>query len=500
MALFEYHPPQASVRHRLRYNILPTETERKDITESISTAQHRLSTIRVIGLGTPQNALEEQALSDYISEYSSLIAPIRRLNLDVLSILFLDPDIHQEVKIGRRTLTLVRNPYNPLVLASVSYHWRSVIMETPELWSRIRVRSWLGQSGLDHLQRCVRNSKDFPLSLVLDLATGVHDMRIMNEVMLCAERWRVLDVSIKTGERIHFLDPARGRLRDLQKICFNFEGSDGSTPEAPFDGFMGAPKLRSVKIVAPRSIQCIPPLPFHQITNVSFAEMDDRMCADALTLFTSARHVEFSTNGLIAPPPIPPPQPRLHATVTIVTIDGPQQREPMYILHHLITPNLEQLNVSNCMAWHPQSISIFLTRSASPLRQLSLSNVRLRAGELLALLRATPTLEVLELRDLLPNSITNTLVVPLTPAASNTNLLLPALKRVVIVGTYLFTTEALLCMLEGRAATLTAVDVVLATREVGPVERARFVASRTASTEILRLVCLDEKRSLVSVR
>ncbi|KAJ7176944.1 hypothetical protein C8R46DRAFT_1213516 [Mycena filopes] len=124
------------------------------------------------------------------------------------------------------------------------------------------------------------------------------------------------------------------------------------------------------------------------------------------------------------------------------------------MLDTLTTPNLERLHLVDCPLWEAPLILPFITRSACPLRELALQNTKLRVGELLALLRLTPTLETLILTRLFPNSITDTLMGPLTPAPNNADLLLPMLERVVIAGTYLFTTNALLNMLERRSPRL----------------------------------------------
>ncbi|KAJ7176938.1 hypothetical protein C8R46DRAFT_1246131 [Mycena filopes] len=498
MSLFEYRPPQATIRHRLRYNILPTDEERKSIADSVSIARDRLVAIRT-ELASAHDASEDKALSAYISEYSSLVAPIRRLNDDVLALVF---------PVALRSDLVVRLPLqedsvhrHPMTLTSISHYWRCVAMQTPEIWSTISVSCWRSPRG--YLRECLRNSKDHRLSLHLDLSLRPPNMDIMNELIMHAERWVALKLNVKDTEHLHSLDSVRGRLCRLRQIAFRFD-SISSPPQVMFHGFVIAPQLRSIQVHLLRRLRCIPPLPFHQITKVAFVNSDRTAVWKALQLFINASRVDLSESldgqfhGPLAPAA---PDPHLNVVVIELRIrdDGSTERGSMAMLDTLTIPNLERLHLVDCLVWQGPSILPFVTRSGCSLRELVLQDTRARVGELLALLRLTPTLETLVLTQLLPNCITDALIGPLTPATNNANLLLPVLERVTIAGTYLFGTTALLNMLERRSPRLVNVNIVLADREIGAPDRARFAALRTALTKISRLVCLDETRSLVGV-
>ncbi|KAJ7689327.1 hypothetical protein B0H17DRAFT_1202439 [Mycena rosella] len=146
----------------------------------------------------------------------------------------------------------------------------------------------------------------------------------------------------------------------------------------------------------------------------------------------------------------------------------------------------------DCPYWNGPSIVLFLKYSACDLRELVLRHTRVRAGELVVILRLTPALEDLVLTELAPTSITDVVVRALTPFPGSEPAL-PVLKRIVFAGVYLFSTDALLRMLESRTPSLAVVDLVFPDRQVGPVDGARFAVLQR-STEYLTLRCLDEQR------
>ncbi|KAJ7176924.1 hypothetical protein C8R46DRAFT_989112 [Mycena filopes] len=342
MSLFEYRPPQATIRHRLRYNILPTDEERRRIAGSLSTARDRLLAIPGTGLASAHDASQDKALCDYISEYSSLIAPIRRLNDDVLALIFPVALVSEVVNFGRR-----RNVYShPMTLTSISHYWRCVAIRTPEIWSRISVR-W-PSSGLHRLRECLRNSKDHGLSLDLDL-TGRHtQMEVIDELIIHAERWVKLKLTIKDTETLHLLDPVRGRLSRLQQVVFDFDAAS-PPPAVAFDGFAIAPRLHTVQARLLRRLPCLPSLPFHQITQVAFVNSARPAVWDALQLFLSASCVDVSLDRgfreFFAPGAADP-----HTNVVVTELhirdDGATETTSMAMLDTLTTPNLQGCTLS----------------------------------------------------------------------------------------------------------------------------------------------------------
>ncbi|KAJ6513624.1 hypothetical protein C8R47DRAFT_616471 [Mycena vitilis] len=184
--LFELQAP--TIRDRLRHNILPSDEERGEMQDSLAVARQRLAEIH--GIDAP---VEGIALREYISEYSSLLAPIRLLTHDILENVFADPEISQMIRIGRITPTLVveRNPY---LLASVSHYWMCVALQTPELWSKFAINACGDGQALSQLRACLERSGTLPLSIELTLPGIIPDFPslnkdILNDLVFNAERW-----------------------------------------------------------------------------------------------------------------------------------------------------------------------------------------------------------------------------------------------------------------------------------------------------------------------
>ncbi|KAJ7871963.1 hypothetical protein B0H14DRAFT_3567225 [Mycena olivaceomarginata] len=381
--------------------------------------------------------------------------------------------IHGIVNIGPVSSSLDGGTHcgNPHIIASVSYYWRCVALETPRLWSTFSVHGCRGKNSLRLVRLYLERSKDAPLSITLDLSGSNqvnHD--ILHEIWKHAERW--IDISIRPQSYLPIFAPVRGRLHLLKQIQIFAECNFEPVYEAECDALAEAPKLRAVRLSGLRVDDRIPALALDRIRTASF--------------WHSANHYHAV--------------PQVHRAAKKITLFGygtklfspvgqVQGAWMMDILHRLTTPNLEDLRVIDCGIWDPPCIIPFMTRSTCPLRTLVLQNTRLRAGELLALLHIIPTLEILSLAELLPNSITDVVVTALTPLPGS-EVALPTLMHITLVCSWP-------CWRPAQLPSQT-VDLTLPDREVNPVDRARFAALQ-ASMEFLRLRCVDEARQPVQI-
>ncbi|KAJ7689340.1 hypothetical protein B0H17DRAFT_1135146 [Mycena rosella] len=490
-----------NIRERIRHNILPSETERAAILESVITAESRLSEIRAAAPGSTGVIEEEIQLRRYISDCSSLFAPIRLRSDDLLETIFL-LNIHGIVNFNYDTRFLVVDPRNPNALAAVSRHWRSAALDTPWLWSSFHVTGSRCQYTLRRLQLHLERSEDAALTIILDLSSGLPlNLEILDEIMKHAERWIGFRISTPHYQYLNLFASVCDRLHWLEEISFELTpGTAQIDPTSDMNALKEAPKLRTVRFRYLRDIGCIPVIRFHQTGTVGFTWSDPPLCGDILpVMFPNAENLIFSPVFAFLSFHNPShPVPKLHRTARKIAIFGGDSKEyDMMILHRLTTPNLRKLHVIDCAVWDAPSITSFFARSACPLQTLVLRNTRMRAGELLALLRAGPSIQVLILADLLSNSIINLVITALAPLPGS-DVALPVLARIVLTGMYLFSTDALLRMLEGRSPSLADVDLAFPAREMGPADRARFTALQ-ASTKYLALQCLDEEKRRVRI-
>ncbi|KAJ7983308.1 hypothetical protein DFH06DRAFT_1172920 [Mycena polygramma] len=192
-------------------------------------------------------SVERTALRNYISDYSSLLAPIRRLTHDMLERVFADPEISQMIRIGRIAPPRVAG-CNPYILASVSYYWMCVALQSHELWSKFAINACGDGYALSQMRACLQRSGALPLSIDLTLSAidfgsspsrpgcfltgpcrniptyvgGPFDGDILKELMFNAERWSQLWITMPK-ENIALLAPVHGRLHKLQEITFHFD-------------------------------------------------------------------------------------------------------------------------------------------------------------------------------------------------------------------------------------------------------------------------------------
>ncbi|KAJ7689333.1 hypothetical protein B0H17DRAFT_1180320, partial [Mycena rosella] len=238
---------ELTVRERIRHNILPSETERTDIPDSFIAAGSRLSEIRTSAPGSTGD-LEEENQRQYISDCSSLFAPMRSLSHEIWEAIFLDPQIHGIVHIDQYVRSSVVDECNTDILAPVSHYWRCVALATPRLWSSFFIRSYRGPQVLQLLQLFLERSKNAPLSIVLKL--GLPNEEIVGELVKHAERWIKFTVDSMSWSGINspylaLLAPVCGRLQRLEELSLDFEPFLHTTVTSTMNLFKEVPKLHA---------------------------------------------------------------------------------------------------------------------------------------------------------------------------------------------------------------------------------------------------------------
>ncbi|KAJ7757268.1 hypothetical protein DFH07DRAFT_461453 [Mycena maculata] len=491
-SLFKTHG--TDVRDHLRHNILPSNSEKNAIIESVTTARRLLSKI-----GTVESFASDM-LRCYISDYSSLVSPIRRLPDDILETIFLHPEIHDFVKLGRVASgpSFVVDRHKPHIIASVSHHWREVAVHAARLWSSFSFDGCRGEYTLRDLRLCLDRSKDAALDFTLDLSSGRRpNPVILDEITKHSERWvKFTLVAPPDPQYLQVFAPVHGRLHRLEAIVLGYPPGNYdelASDVATWNAFEVAPRLTVLQLAIFRGGPVLP-LPAHQIETISFVGSHSGSCGKVFSMFPHAREMAFISSG---PPDffyVPDVAPEPHLATRRIILGEALDNIP----DRLNTPNLEELRIIDCLNWSRRIIP-FMTRSACSLQTLVVHNTRVRGTELLALLRQVPTLDTLVLTELVPNSITDLVLGPLTPLPGSpaTQVVLPALTRLVVAGVYLFSTQVLMQMLEARHDALVLVHITLH-KELGAAELERFAAFQTAGSWCLQY--LDDQMKCVRIQ
>ncbi|KAJ7278039.1 hypothetical protein C8J57DRAFT_1465799 [Mycena rebaudengoi] len=425
MALFHLEPD--SILDRLRNNILPSDLEIVQIKYSLRTARARLSVV------TPPDAAETETLRQYISYYSSLIAPIRKIPAEILSSILLHPDIHTMFHMsGLAKLRRYEVHRDSPHAASVSHYWRSVLLDTPQFWASLDFeRSW-GPCCFLYLER----SRTAPLSLRLHFTTS---LEVLKRLLQDTERWKDITVD---SDNLPPLIAARGRLKNLEKVTVY----DSTTP-LNLSIFEGAPRLRSLAMQAcdPAAILS---LPCSQIRTLALSAFE---CSSwgMLQSFPSVTMLTIKVSAFNTPSTLPDVLPMPHRNIRTLHIIIPQFAN-MDVIRDLCTPRARRLQLTGPAVWKLAPMQLFLERSGGILHELILDDIKLRATELVSFLRILPTLTSLVLADMPAIAVSESLFKSLLVTDSEPALL-PSLTRIALIGSQLGTTNGILTMLESRA-------------------------------------------------
>ncbi|KAJ7019340.1 hypothetical protein C8F04DRAFT_1147880 [Mycena alexandri] len=487
-----------SIRDRLRANVAPSDAEKNAIVQALDTAEARLSILQAGCLASAARSTEEATLATFVAEYSSILSKIRQLPDDILRLIFLHPDIHDHLFTGYTGRSSVVAP-ETWHIASVCSHWRAILLDMPVWWSCISTSVTGGQVCVSRLQLFLRRSMNAPLSITLiredqHETTPPPNPEIVQALTREAGRWQHLLMS--NGPDLTSL-PLGGCFPLLESLVL--ASTDG------LEKIVHAPKLRAVSFrhIYHAQLEAIANLPTRPILRLSAHIGSGHLCQSLLSLFPDTIHLTISTNNKTAWRGLPGPHP--HFSVRTLVFLGNEMRVycVLEMLNVLNLPNLERLELIGCWKWDFPSVDSHMKRSGCTLKELLLQSTRIRGPELLELLRILPTLETLEIAGpyQIPNSITDPVLLGLGPTDKG---LLPALTKWVLHGTYVFSTNTLLNMLEyrfgpdKRCRTPTIIDIILRDRSFSAVDLQRFAALPATNARI-SLECFDEDRQWVRI-
>ncbi|KAK0237719.1 hypothetical protein EDD85DRAFT_554727 [Armillaria nabsnona] len=196
-------------------------------------------------------------------EFSSTLAPIRRLPSDVLRSIFRETQsqnpVQQSLYYHRPT---IRFMHGTLTLGQVCASWRDIVVSSPELWSHIRITFpcfTVDNAGLSPLLKAILPlSGQLPLEIhfISDRNTTT-DKAIEVFSLLLGERHRWRSASLKLPfDLLQQLGASGGKLACLESLTLMTPNPPMET-RPPGDGsdiFIDAPSLR--KVVLHEGIEC----------------------------------------------------------------------------------------------------------------------------------------------------------------------------------------------------------------------------------------------------
>ncbi|KAJ7213755.1 hypothetical protein C8J57DRAFT_1397545 [Mycena rebaudengoi] len=489
-----FHIPQTeTILDHLRQNILPSDQERVQIHQSLERARARLATL------TSMDDREAEARAEvetYISDYSSLIAPIRTIPPEIL---LLHPDIHTVLELTRRKGSQSQKTVIPTTphAAAVSHYWRSVLLATPQFLASLGHGKEPPGSGYYQLW-CLylARSQTSPLSLRLRPEFWVNSDHPQSLVEH-AERWMRLELGSEFVKCLvdDYDGAIRGRMSCLEVLDFAAADLPSAVEMAVFEG---APRLHTLSLGGSYTREIITALPAHQIRNLTLFGLSVDSWDILRSHLPNVVDLTLDTDDY-SPPPGAPPQP--HPKICVLRLNLQYSANGFDTFNHLNMPFALHLEMSGATTWQLSPIQLFLDRSGCALQEVVLNNGKVRASDLEAFFRLVPTLNSLTLIEMPGIAVSDELFRSLLVTESQPALL-PTLSQIILTGSYLSSTNSILMMLESRSlphehcSSLIAVEIGMKDRSLTVGEIARF---SNLSVSTLALTSVSRNGTVVTV-
>ncbi|KAK0449620.1 uncharacterized protein EV420DRAFT_779474 [Desarmillaria tabescens] len=196
-------PPLALVEgqdvfHLLRsgnptFGVDPTALEENIalLQKTVDDLDHRLKHLNALGYRIYE---EREKISKHLAAKRSLLSPIRRLNRDVLLIIFsyaCDWKFADE-----KTSSSLDVKHAPWIFLHVCHWWRHIVSSSPSLWSTVRLvqsqNSVLPRHALYIVRLQLQLSRNSPLKLLLYCSNESYDAiedDIITELVKHSSRW-----------------------------------------------------------------------------------------------------------------------------------------------------------------------------------------------------------------------------------------------------------------------------------------------------------------------
>ncbi|KAJ7750815.1 hypothetical protein B0H16DRAFT_1549223 [Mycena metata] len=423
-------PPPGQIRELLRLHLPPLAPLSSTLSAITNELARYDAEIAELKTRLEQLAIERAAFQARYSDYTGLLAPIRRLPSELLVDIFglcgdSSPTITDFNGVFAPLHTeLARLAHAPiLTLSQVCARWHGIALGTPALWARIDLEGalWTAPHRFEDIISLLRSvlerSADHSLSVTVtsEGGTSIH-APALDLLVHHSHRWREAQFICPFSDLAHLsrLENKLPRLRHLELFCWGDDGVLG------FNIFKNAPRLKRVdfsgntEIIGSASI-----LPLEQLTELRCVEcivdvapailgLINRLSQSAtLYLQLSGQELEDGVDFTVDGPPV-----TSHLAVLVLelcdfvpTFAG---RTLEKVLAYMILPSVTEIMFVNVgddplppLPW-PHSAFISLSQRSSfhaHLHRLDLQKVVLLEGELLESLAGLSALKDLSIAD-----------------------------------------------------------------------------------------------------
>ncbi|KAJ7115165.1 hypothetical protein C8R44DRAFT_221665 [Mycena epipterygia] len=191
--------------------------------------------------------LRRRALLPSVEAYRVALAPHKILPIDVVRKIFL---CAAQITSAQADLNEVVDPCPPdrleirLILCRVCSAWRSLALDTTELWSDVRV--FVPPENTTHLLYVLEIwlSRSLQCALTLDIDGETNDPRITQ--LLTDYSWRFRSLSVRPENPV--LNLPAGYMDRLEILAIDLSSLRGPWPLAPITAFEGAARLRCLTL------------------------------------------------------------------------------------------------------------------------------------------------------------------------------------------------------------------------------------------------------------
>ncbi|KZP19249.1 hypothetical protein FIBSPDRAFT_1025395 [Athelia psychrophila] len=336
--------------------------------------------------GLAEIRLKRDENQKYIIAHKALVSTIRRVPAEIIAEIFI------QCLRGRPMIS----PH----LAAICRRWRSIIFSSSRVCTTLSlvVKPWHLDSQTAWAKMCLSHSGEYPLSIDLRGSTSENGIRSLMEVLVArSEQWHTLHLSPLWGA-IDCLDGAVNRLHRLENLSF---GRDMPfIPKNIQAVFATAPRLCSLRLFAVRA-GLIPQLPWKQLQVLKIGGIEAEDCLDIMEHTSNLIKCDIVTNraptrGTVFRPRVTT-LPLVRSMSLQLTKD--YNSTTASFLSTIYLPVIEDLHITCDVSETEITNGLLSLISDGTLVKLALKSPRtITAANMVAILRAAPTLQELSLK------------------------------------------------------------------------------------------------------